>query len=72
MPEKDPHHPKITHMNPQFNEFQGKVAVITGGGGVLCSTMAMALAQQGAKVAILDLRIENAQKVVEEIHAQGG
>ncbi|MEM9985445.1 MAG: SDR family oxidoreductase [Bacteroidota bacterium] len=59
-------------MNPHFNEFQGKVAVITGGGGVLCSTMAKALAHQGAKVAVLDLRIENAQKVVEEIVAQGG
>ena len=33
----------------------GKVAVVTGGGGVLCSAMSSALAQAGAKVAVLDL-----------------
>ena len=32
------------------SEFLGKVAVITGGGGVLCSTMAKALAAKGAKI----------------------
>lgn len=54
------------------SELKDKVVVVTGGGGVLCSTMAQALAQQGAKIAILDLRIENAQKVADEIKAQGG
>ncbi|WP_374166499.1 SDR family oxidoreductase [Arcticibacter sp. MXS-1] len=54
------------------SEFSGKVAVITGGGGVLCSTMAKALASQGAKIAVLDLKAENAEKVAAEIAAQGG
>ena len=59
-------------MNPNFEELNGKVAVVTGGGGVLCSTMAAALAQQGMKVAILDLRLENAEKVAKEIANNGG
>ncbi len=42
-------------------ELSGKVAVITGGGGVLCSVMAQALAQAGARVAVLDLRDEAAK-----------
>ncbi|NMD36807.1 MAG: hypothetical protein GYA73_13055, partial [Planctomycetes bacterium] len=36
----------------------GKVAAITGGGGVLCGALARALAGEGAKVALLDLRPE--------------
>ena len=47
----------------------GRVAVITGGGGVLCSGFAKDLAAQGVKVAILDLREEAAQKVADEIKA---
>ena len=50
----------------------GRVAVITGGGGVLCSGFAKDLAAQGVKVAILDLREEAAQKVADEIKAAGG
>jgi NAD(P)-dependent dehydrogenase (short-subunit alcohol dehydrogenase family) len=55
-----------------IQEFSNKVAVITGGGGVLCSTMAVALAERGVKVAVLDLKIENAEKVVNRITKQGG
>ena len=57
---------------PLAVDLKGKVAVVTGGGGVLCSTMAKALAECGAKVAILDLREENAAKVADEINAAGG
>jgi NAD(P)-dependent dehydrogenase (short-subunit alcohol dehydrogenase family) len=53
-------------------EFSNKVVVITGGGGVLCSTMAIALAKQGAKVAVLDLKEENAKKVADQINKDGG
>ena len=53
-------------------DLNGKVAVVTGGGGILCSTMAKALAECGAKVAILDLRPENAEKVAAEINQNGG
>lgn len=50
----------------------GKVAVITGGGGVLCSTMAMALSQHAVKIAVLDLKAENAERVADEINKSGG
>ncbi len=49
-----------------------QVAVITGGGGILCSVMAEALAQCGAKVAILDLKPEMAQKAADQISKAGG
>jgi NAD(P)-dependent dehydrogenase (short-subunit alcohol dehydrogenase family) len=54
------------------SEFLNKVAVITGGGGVLCSTMAIALADRGAKIAVLDLKAENAERVADEITQKGG
>jgi len=50
----------------------GKVAVVTGGGGVLCRAMCHALARAGAKVAVLDLLEPAARKVAEEIVAAGG
>jgi NAD(P)-dependent dehydrogenase (short-subunit alcohol dehydrogenase family) len=50
----------------------GKVAVITGGGGVLFSTVGKALALAGAKVAILDLSGKAAESVAAEICAAGG
>ncbi len=46
---------------------KGKVAVVTGGGGILCGVFAKALAEQGAKVAVLDLNLEAAQKVADSI-----
>ncbi len=57
----------IKHKN-----LEGRVAVITGGGGVLCSGFAKDLARSGVKVAVLDLRQEAAQAVVDEIKAEGG
>lgn len=53
-------------------DLNGKVAVVTGGGGILCAMFAKALAQCGAKVAILDLRKECADQVAAEIVADGG
>ena len=53
-------------------DLSGKVAVVTGGGGILCSGMSKAIAECGAKVAILDLRKEAADKVADEIKAAGG
>jgi len=49
-----------------------KTIVITGGGGVLCGAMAKALGAAGAKVAILDLLEPAANKVADEIKADGG
>lgn len=56
----------------EHKSLKGKVAVITGGGGVLCSGFAKTLAQQGVKVAVLDLNEAAAQKVADEIVADGG
>ncbi len=51
-------------------DIKDKAAVITGGGGVLCGTMAAALAEAGAKVAVLDLVEAAAAKVVDKIKAR--
>ena len=51
---------------------KGRVAVVTGGGGILCADFAKSLAKQGVKVAILDLNEAAAQKVADEINADGG
>jgi NAD(P)-dependent dehydrogenase (short-subunit alcohol dehydrogenase family) len=48
-------------------DVQGKVAVVTGGAGVLCATMCRELAAAGAKVAVLDLRLEPAETLAAEL-----
>ncbi len=52
-----------------FLKLKDKIAVITGGAGVICSSMARALASQGVKTAILDLNGEAARQVAEEINS---
>ncbi|WP_299324137.1 SDR family oxidoreductase [uncultured Maribacter sp.] len=49
-----------------------KVVVLTGAGGVLCSTLAKALAKKGCQVAVLDLNLEAAEEVAKEINDEGG
>jgi NAD(P)-dependent dehydrogenase (short-subunit alcohol dehydrogenase family) len=58
-------------MSDLFN-VRDKSIVITGGGGVLCSAMAVALAKAGARIAVLDLLEEAATKVADQIKAGGG
>lgn len=53
-------------------DLTGKVAVVTGAGGVLCSVMAKDLARAGAKVALLNRTFEKAKKVEDEITSEGG
>ena len=53
-------------------DLTGKVAVVTGAGGVLCSNFAKVLARAGAKVALLDINLEAAQKFADQINAEGG
>lgn len=55
-----------------FPALQGKVVVITGGAGVLCRVMALELARQGGRIAILNRTLEKGQEVVAEIAAAGG
>ncbi len=50
----------------------GKIAVVTGGGGVIGSIFSKALAKEGVKVAILNRTLEKGQKVAEDISKDGG
>ncbi|MGA3163452.1 MAG: SDR family oxidoreductase [Verrucomicrobiota bacterium] len=60
-------------MNVPFKvNLQDKVALVTGGGGVLCGTMARALAECGAKIAVADLKQEAAETVAAQIRKEGG
>lgn len=58
--------------NVLSTDLTGKVAVVTGAGGVLCSAFAKTLARAGAKVALLDRNFESAQSFADEINAEGG
>ncbi|MBM7541096.1 SDR family oxidoreductase [Amphibacillus cookii] len=53
-------------------DLTGKVAVVTGGGGVLGSYFCKALAKVGAKIAVVDLSQESAQKIADEVIKEGG
>lgn len=52
--------------------FSGKVAVVTGAGGTLCSVIARRLATEGARVALLGRTLPSLTKVADEIRAAGG
>ena len=58
--------------NPFKIDLTGKNIVITGAGGVLCGVFAHALAETGANLALLDINLEAAQRVADEINAAGG
>lgn len=51
---------------------EGKTAVITGGGGHLCSEIAFGLSKAGANIAIFDLRPEKALKSAEFVRNELG
>ena len=57
---------------PYQPDFAGKVAVVTGGAGILCREFCKALALCGAKVAVLNRTLSKAEAVVDEIKAMGG
>jgi NAD(P)-dependent dehydrogenase (short-subunit alcohol dehydrogenase family) len=51
---------------------QGKVAALMGGGGYLISEMAAAFAKAGVKVALLDIKLDEVEKVATKISSEGG
>lgn len=53
-------------------DLTGKVAVITGGAGILCSEMSKQLGARGVKVAVLDIKEDEAREVAQEIVDNGG
>src|SRR5208283_2712242 len=64
---------RIIRMNVPFKvNLKDQVALVTGGGGVLCSCMARALAACGAKIAVADLKQEAAETVAALIRKEGG
>lgn len=60
------------NQNVLNTDLTGKVAVVTGAGGILCSAFAKTLARAGAAVALLDLNDLAAEGFAEEIRAEGG
>lgn len=58
-------------MLPDFS-VKGKVVVITGGGGAICGMMSKMFGEAGAKVAVMDISIDAAKKITDEINNKGG
>jgi len=54
------------------DELKGKVAVVTGGGGVLCTAIAEGLAREGVKVVLLDINHEKAKDTLKQVENAGG
>ena len=61
----------MSNLEKWFN-LSGRIAVVTGGGGVLCGAMCRAFGQVGVKVGVLDLNEEAAQRVVDDIATEEG
>ncbi|MCB0408144.1 MAG: SDR family oxidoreductase [Bdellovibrionales bacterium] len=61
----------MSYLDQLFN-LEGKVAAVTGGGGMLCGEMARAFGKAGCQVAIMDSRLEKAERVASQIREAGG
>jgi NAD(P)-dependent dehydrogenase (short-subunit alcohol dehydrogenase family) len=63
---------RMTTMIPLHENLKDRVAVITGGSGVLCSEMARELSRQGMKIAILNRSAESGRQVADSLNEAGG
>ena len=54
-----------------MSDLRGKVAIVTGGGGVLGGNISDSLVKAGVKVVILDIRQENIDKRVAALSPYG-
>ena len=59
-------------MTNQLFDVREKVAVVTGGAGVLCSALSRMLSAQSVKVAVLDLNVGAAESLAAELRSSGG
>jgi NAD(P)-dependent dehydrogenase (short-subunit alcohol dehydrogenase family) len=55
-----------------MKRFEGKTAIVTGGGGSIGSATVRRLVSEGCAVAVMDLKGDNAAQVAEEIKKGGG
>lgn len=53
-------------------QLKDRVAIVTGAGQGIGAAVAIAYAREGARVAVIDMNIEAAQKVADGINANGG
>ena len=53
-------------------DLSDKIVAITGAAGAICSSFSRELAAVGAKIALIDINLEGAEKVAESIRAAGG
>ncbi len=61
-----------TNSLPHLFDLTGQTAVVTGGAGILCADICRALAQAGARVAILDLNAQAAEALADGLRQAGG
>jgi NAD(P)-dependent dehydrogenase (short-subunit alcohol dehydrogenase family) len=52
-------------------KLQGRVAIVSGGGGAIGRAIALKLAAEGADIAVVDVNAETAEKVADEVRAMG-